>query len=93
MSRLGANYRQLGQFGKGEKLLLHTLDLQKKVIGERHPDTLTTMSYIATVYQYQRRLIEAEQLEGEVLKLRTVVLHERHQDTIRSMATIYQMQG
>ncbi|KAI9854444.1 MAG: hypothetical protein M1813_001238 [Trichoglossum hirsutum] len=96
MSRLGANYRQSGQLGRNEGLRLHTLNLQKKVMGERHPDILTTVSYIATLYKHQHRLSEAEELENEVIDIGKIVLHEHHQNTIRSMTNIastYQMQG
>jgi hypothetical protein len=64
------------------------LELQKEVLGEKHPDTITAMANLALTWRQQGRSNEAEQLQIEVLELRKEVLGEKHPDTIRAMANL-----
>jgi len=41
---LASTYWNLGQNDKALELELEVLDARKEVLGERHPDTLTTMN-------------------------------------------------
>ena len=53
MNNLGSVYNQQGKYSEGEILLKRCLDKRKIVLGENHPDTLSTMSNLASAYQYQ----------------------------------------
>jgi hypothetical protein len=56
------------------------------MLGLEHPDTLRSMSNLASVAQEQGRAAEAEGLHRQVLKLTTKVLGPEHPDTLRSMS-------
>ncbi|EWZ28037.1 hypothetical protein FOZG_18263 [Fusarium oxysporum Fo47] len=70
--------------------------LRRKVLGEKHPDTIRSLADLATTYRQRGRYDEAERFKDEVLDLRRELLGEKHPDTIRSMAelaTTYHAQG
>ncbi|PCD25790.1 hypothetical protein AU210_012226 [Fusarium oxysporum f. sp. radicis-cucumerinum] len=70
--------------------------LRRKVLGEKHPDTIRSMADLAATYHAQGRHDEDEEIAIKVLELRREVLGEKHLDTIRSMAalaTTYHEQG
>ena len=72
------------------------LQLPREVLGERHPDTITSLNNLAGVYDRQGRYAEAEPLYPQALQLRREVLGERHPDTISSLnnlARVYHRQG
>lgn len=60
----------------------------KKVLGVKHPETLTMMSSLGYTYHKLGRLDEAEQLELDVLRMRKSVLGTEHPRTIASMADL-----
>ncbi|KAJ9134824.1 hypothetical protein NKR19_g8515 [Coniochaeta hoffmannii] len=51
---------------------------RRQVLGEKHPDTIESMEYLATTYHAQRRYDEDGKLKVEVLALRREVLGEKH---------------
>jgi hypothetical protein len=61
---------------------------RKKVLGERHPDAITSMADLAVTYHAQGRYDEDEKISVEVLGLRREVLGEKHPDTIGSVADL-----
>ena len=46
------------------------MDMRKKLLGAKHPQTLISMGNLASTYQNQGRWNEAEQLKLEVLNIR-----------------------
>jgi hypothetical protein len=69
-------------------MLLEALQKQKKVLGELHPDALTTMNNLAAVLRKQSRWNEAKELEERLLELHTKVLGQHHANTLRSLANL-----
>ncbi|RFU78060.1 kinesin light chain [Trichoderma arundinaceum] len=68
----------------------------KAVYGPAHPNTVTSMSSLATVYQNLGEWGEAEKLELEVVECRTKALGAEHSETMAtwsSLACLYQKQG
>lgn len=61
------------------------LSHNRQMLGERHPDTLTSLNEYAFVLEAFGRAAEAEPLYAETLRLRRAVLGERHPDTLSSM--------
>ena len=61
---------------------------RKRVLGHEHPDTLTFMAVLASKYQSQGRLEEAEDLDVQVMETRKRVLGPEHPDTLTSMADL-----
>ncbi len=72
------------------------LTLQKRVLGEEHPDTLLAMANLASTYWDQGRWKDAEELQLQVLTSQKRVLGEEHPDTLSAMgnlASTYWNQG
>ncbi|KAL8318561.1 hypothetical protein RB597_005713 [Gaeumannomyces tritici] len=85
-----------GRWREKEPVDERAYGLRKKVLGDKHPDTIRSMAELATTYGCQGRYDEAEKMHMEVLVLRRDVLGDKHPDTIRSMAelaTTYSCQG
>ena len=64
------------------------LDVQRRVLGAEHPDTLYTRSNLAASLNGQGRHAEAEQMELELLDVQRRVLGETHPDTLRARSTL-----
>ena len=43
----------VGKYLEAEKLYLRCIGLQKEVLGEKHPDTLSSMHNLGTIYDDQ----------------------------------------
>jgi len=59
-----------------------------RVLGQEHPDTLSSMANLASTYRNQGRWKEAEGLELQVMETRKRVLGQEHPDTVASMANL-----
>ena len=60
------------------------LAVRKRVLGEEHPNTLTSASNLALTYSQQGKHAEAETLQVAVLAVEKRVLGEEHPDTLTS---------
>ncbi|KAI4123451.1 MAG: hypothetical protein LQ338_005248 [Usnochroma carphineum] len=87
-TRAGLYLDVYGLYDKAVILHQRTWDQKKVVLGEEHPDTLTSMSSLGLTYGSQGRWKEAEELELQVLERRTRVLGEEHERTLTSMANV-----
>src|ERR1035438_8552798 len=63
-----------GRYAEAEKLYRETLDIQRRVLGTEHPDTLRSMNNLAIVLNHQRRFTEAEKLHRETLDIQRRIL-------------------
>ncbi|KAL8646144.1 MAG: hypothetical protein Q9210_006299, partial [Variospora velana] len=61
------------------------LDGSERVLGKEHPDTLTSVSNLASVLQDQGKYEEAEQMSRRALDGREKVLGTEHPDTLTSV--------
>ncbi|KAI6263837.1 hypothetical protein MCOR26_011796 [Pyricularia oryzae] len=61
------------------------MEMRKRVLGEEHPSTLTSMANLASTYRNQGRWKEAESLFVQVMEMRKRVLGEEHPDTLTSI--------
>ena len=64
------------------------METRKRVLGEEHLDTLTSIGNLASTYRNQGRWKEAEELEVQVMETRKRVLGEKHPDTLTSMGNL-----
>ena len=67
-----------------------------ETLGEYHPDTLTSMISITSLYQHQGRWEEADQLLEHVTEIKETMLDESHSDQLASqhdLAMAYQANG
>ena len=55
------------------------------VLGEEHPDTLTSMNNLAVTMRAQGDLAGARTIQGQLLAIRRRVLGDGHPDTLASM--------
>jgi len=85
-----------GRYKEAEESYSQAVEIRKVVLGEEHPDTLTTLHDLAITYQYQGRWTEAEELQLRVLEISKRVLGEEHPYTLtasHNLALTYQYQG
>ena len=67
MNNLATLYHGQGQFPKAELLYRKTLEVNRRVRGEEHPNTLSTMNNLAALYQDQNQFAKAEVLFRDAL--------------------------
>jgi hypothetical protein len=77
-----------GQDSQAEQLFKRVMETRKRVLGEEHPDTLTSMANLASTYSNQGRWKEAEELKVRVMETFKRVLGEEHPSTLTSMANL-----
>jgi hypothetical protein len=90
-----ALYRD-GRYREEEELEVQVMQTTKRVLGDEHPSTLTSMNNLALTYRSQGRWKEAEELQVQVMQTRKRVLGDEHPDTLISMdnlASTYRDQG
>ncbi|KAF5675931.1 hypothetical protein FDENT_9649 [Fusarium denticulatum] len=75
----------IGNYGVAENLSKKAVSTRSKVLGEEHPDTLTSMANLASTYWNQGRWKEAEELDMAVIETSKRTLGEEHPDTLTSM--------
>ncbi|CAE6347231.1 unnamed protein product [Rhizoctonia solani] len=78
-------YTKRGQWEKAEQLKIYIEKTHKKVLGDEHPDTLTSMNNLANTYSDLGRFEDARALHTQVLDTRKRVLGSDHPDTLTSM--------
>ena len=77
-----------GQYKRAEELQVQEMQTRKRVLGDEHPDTLTSMNNLAYTLQLQSRYKEALALIETCFHLRQQVLGEQHPDTQSSFKTL-----
>ncbi|KAI6777751.1 uncharacterized protein J7T54_003808 [Emericellopsis cladophorae] len=77
-----------GHWDIAEKYLDEAVDTRQLVLGEEHPDTLSSMTNLASTYSSQGRWTEAESLQVQVMETRQRVLGEEHPDALISKANL-----
>jgi tetratricopeptide (TPR) repeat protein len=77
-----------GRYEEAEALEVQVMQTTKRVLGDEHPDTLTSMANLASTYRKQGRWKEAEELNVQVMQARMRVLSDEHPDTLTSTANL-----
>jgi len=88
LSRIALVYDEQGRWKEAETLQVVVMEKRKQVLGDDHPDTLTSMANLASTYRKQGHWKEAETLEVVVMEKRKQVLGDDHPDTLASMANL-----
>ncbi|KAF8346213.1 hypothetical protein F5887DRAFT_883844 [Amanita rubescens] len=94
--RFSIVFSRIGSWDEEEKVVNAAVNERKAILGSDHPDTLMTMSNLASTYQYQGRWDEAEELQVEVMNIRKVKLGLDNPNTLKIMsnlASTYRYQG
>jgi hypothetical protein len=63
------------------ELFLQVIESRKKVLGQEHLDTLTSMGNLAATYLKQERWKEAEKLFVPVMETRKKIVGQKHPST------------
>jgi tetratricopeptide (TPR) repeat protein len=79
-----------GRWKEAEELNVQAMQMRKRVLGDEHPDTLTSMANLASTYMNQGRWKEAEELNVQAMQMRRRVLGDEHPDTLLSMSNLAQ---
>jgi hypothetical protein len=85
-----------GQWKDAGGFLVQAIKVWSELLGEEHPDALTSMANLASTYGRQGRWKEAESLGVQVIEARKRVLGAEHPSTLTSMgdlASTYGSQG
>ena len=60
MDALASLYWRQGKYAQAEPIRARVVELQRRVLGEEHPATLTSMNNLALLASYQGKYAEAE---------------------------------
>ena len=62
-NNLASTYRDQGRWKEAEELFVQVMETSKRVRGQEHPSTLTSMANLASTYRDQRQWMRSEELE------------------------------
>ncbi|KAH7390643.1 hypothetical protein BKA66DRAFT_568583 [Pyrenochaeta sp. MPI-SDFR-AT-0127] len=77
-----------GWYNESEELFMQLIETRKRMLGDEHPSTLTSMANLASTYRNQGRWNEAEELQVKDLEICLKVLGDEHPDTLTSMGNL-----
>jgi len=75
----------IGHYPEAEKLLRQVLEVQRRVVGPEHPDTLLFLNNLGVVLDDSGRWADSEKIERELLDTERRILGPEHPDTLRTM--------
>jgi non-specific serine/threonine protein kinase/serine/threonine-protein kinase len=81
-------YYRLGLYSRAQPLVERGIEIQRRVLGPDHPDTLRSMYVLAYILRDGGHLAEAEELSRETLKIQQRVVGLDHPDTLGSMSNL-----
>jgi serine/threonine protein kinase/tetratricopeptide (TPR) repeat protein len=87
---------QLGLVDRATAPQFEALEIRRRLLGEEHPETLTSLSHAGTLLKTQGRQTEAEPYYRKMLEGRRRVLGDDHPDTltaISNMGFLFHAQG
>ncbi|MCJ1273889.1 hypothetical protein MMC21_001682 [Puttea exsequens] len=85
-----------GNSADAEKMSGKAMNMRKKLFGQEHKETLSSMAMVGLVHKFEGRWKEAEQLQVQVMEISSRVLGEEHPHTLTSignLASTYRNQG
>jgi len=88
MDNLANTYTSQGKYTDAEVLYKQCLEKRKKLHGESHHETLSTMTNLAVVYYSQGKYRDAEVLFKQCLDKMKVVLGENHPTNLGTMSNL-----
>ncbi len=93
---IGRTYNELGLYPEARTQLERALELHRRVLGAKNPNTLKTIGRLGYTAYLQGKYPEAESLCRQALEAQRRVLGPEHPDTLTSMenlANVYTDQG
>jgi len=95
-SSLASKLSDQGDFQAAERMYRKALEVNQRVLGEDHPDTVKSYYSVADMLEAQGDYEEAERLSRKALEINQRVLGEDHPNTVISydyLASILLVQG
>ena len=80
-----------GKYDEAEPLHREALEVSRETVGDRHPDTLASVSNLGALLYAKGDLAAAEPLFREVLEARRETVGDRHPDTLVSINNLGQL--
>lgn len=71
-----------------EDLAMRVIVASSSLLGDEHPDAISAVANLATIYYSQGRWIEAEVLDVKVCEMSLRVLGREHSDTVTAMENL-----
>ena len=96
LTNAGWYARAKGDYLTAEEMTRQALEGREKVLGVEHPDTLASVSNLASVLQFQGKYEAAEEMSRRALEGHEKVLGVEHPETLISvgnLASVLQSQG
>ena len=81
-------YHNSGRYRTSEDLCCRALETRRSALGEKHPDTLRSMSCVAHQLYSLGNYKESERMHRQTLALRETELGKEHKDTLISMNSL-----
>lgn len=88
MALVGLAYGLGGRWREAEQLEVQMMETRKRVLGQEHPDTLTSMHNLAYTWKTQGRVTQAVHFMEECIRLRLRILGANHPNTLSSSTTL-----
>jgi eukaryotic-like serine/threonine-protein kinase len=96
MANLGFVDLSQGKYAQAEPLLGKALEIQRRVSGPEHPDTIAPMDSLAELYRAEGKYAQAETLYSQTLELERRVFGPKDPNTLTStggLALTYYLHG
>jgi len=96
MSNLASVLERQNRYDEAERLYREALEIQERVFGREHPDTLFSMNGLGALFMTIGQYDRAALLFRETLRIRRRVLGDDHPETLnskRNLAALYEEQG
>ena len=85
---MGFQLQVQGKLAEAEPYYREALEKRRRVLGEEHPDTLSSINNMGLLLRDQGKLDQAEPYYSEALEKSRRVLGEEHPDTLTSMSNL-----
>jgi len=88
MGNLAIVYHLQSRWKEAEAILVDVIRIQKKVLGNEHPDTLAGVTYLAIVLKHKGNIAEAAPLMWTCVVMQRGILGPKHPATLISSQTL-----
>ena len=88
LSTLAKELQAQGKYNEAEPLYREALEGRRATLGNRHPNTLSSINNLGGLLYAKGNLAAAERLCREALEVRRATLGNRHPDTLNSIRNL-----
>ncbi|TVQ32012.1 MAG: serine/threonine protein kinase [Phycisphaeraceae bacterium] len=88
LQTIAATLRAIGLLDRATQPQVEALEIRRRILGDEHPSTLTSIESMGGLLQNQGKLAEAEPYFREALEVSRRVLGDEHPDTLVSIGNM-----